>query len=169
MGLMKSEETIDWKELYFQLLDKLASFESEAEALRQKNEDLEIKVKELEEKLNTNSRNSSKPPSRDPFRPKNPKKSSGRTQGAQPGHKREMYSMDQVEKVVDLRPNTCSVCGFSNFKKVPVSVECRQTVEIPETIFEVTQYNIHTSQCSQCGKKLEPRCLKKRKEGLAPA
>ena len=23
MGLMKSEETIDWKELYFQLLDKL--------------------------------------------------------------------------------------------------------------------------------------------------
>ena len=149
---MENEETTDWKERYFQLLDKLAffetkaeeleakaeefeakagaleskakAFESETEALRQKNKALETKVKELEEKLNTNSRNSSKPPSQDPFRPKTPKKSSGRTQGAQPGHtghKREMYSMDQVEKVVELRPNTCSGCGCSNFKEVRLS------------------------------------------------
>ena len=78
---------------YFQLLDKLTSFEAkatvfeaEAKALRQKNELLETRVKELEDKLSTNSRNSSKPPSQDPFRPKSPRKSSRRTQGAQPGH-----------------------------------------------------------------------------------
>ena len=47
---------------------------------------LRVKVKELEEKLNTNSSNSSKAPSQDPFRPKKPKKSTGRRRGAQNGH-----------------------------------------------------------------------------------
>ena len=175
---MKHEETIDWKERYFQLLDKLTSFEAkatdfeaEAKALRQKNELLETRVKELEDKLNTNSRNSSKPPSQDPFRPKSPRKSSGRTQGAQPGHtghKRKMYPTDQVEKIVELKPNTCSGCGCKNFKEDPVSTEYRQTVELPVTTPKVTQYNIHTCQCSQCGKKIRAEIPKEAERGFGP-
>jgi len=49
---MEDESKIDWKKLYFELLVKVAALEAE--------------IKELREKLSTNSNNSSKPPSQDP-------------------------------------------------------------------------------------------------------
>lgn len=168
---MEQEETIDWKKRYFQLLDRLAVLELEVEALRKENKALKVKVKELEDKLNTNSRNSSKPPSQDPFRPKNPRKPSGKTQGAQPGHtghKKKMYPMDQVGKVIELKPNTCGACGCKDFKDPPVSVECRQTVELPEIKPEVTQYNIYTCRCSSCGKDTRPEIPKEAERGFGP-
>jgi transposase len=67
---MEDESQINWKERYFELL-------KEVEALR-------AEIKSLREQLNTNSKNSSKPPSQDPFRPKRDSTPSGRKQGGQP-------------------------------------------------------------------------------------
>lgn len=51
--------------------------------LRAENEALKNRVKELEEKLNTNSHNSSKSPSQDPYRTRRGKKnSSGKKAGS---------------------------------------------------------------------------------------
>ena len=68
---MKDESQINWKELYFELLKRF--------------ETLEAEVKQLREQLNTNSKNSSKPPSQDTFRSRS-SKPLGRKQGGQPGH-----------------------------------------------------------------------------------
>ncbi len=48
---------------------------------------LEKRVKDLEDKLNTNSSNSSKPPSQDPFRASKKKTPTGKPEGGQKGHK----------------------------------------------------------------------------------
>ncbi len=116
---------------------------------------LKIKVKELEEKLNTNSSNSSKAPSQDPFRPYKPKKPTGRRQGAQKGHSghsRGLFPVEQVQVLHDLRPSVCPNCQSSDFDVEAIGTEVRQVVELPEIPPEVTQYNIHTCRCSTCGK-----------------
>ena len=51
-------------------------------------EKLNADIVELKEKLNTNSSNSSIPPSQDPNRKTRKSKPSGRKQGGQPGHRR---------------------------------------------------------------------------------
>lgn len=70
---------------------------------------LKAEVRNLKDKLNTNSSNSSKPPSQDPFR-KRPKldKESGRRQGAQKGHQghsRDLIPIEQVQTLRDLKPD----------------------------------------------------------------
>lgn len=69
------------------------------------------RIAELEEQLRQNSRNSSKPPSSDLWRPKPDKRDSGRKPGGQPGHpgtKRETVPSEQVDEVVDRDPETCA-------------------------------------------------------------
>jgi len=69
------------------LIEEVKALGEENRALRVENEFLRRQVKDFEEKLNTNSRNSSKSPSQDPYRKrKGQKKPSGKKQGAQKGH-----------------------------------------------------------------------------------
>jgi transposase len=87
---------------------------------------LKAKIKELEEKLNTNSSNSSKAPSQDPFRPRRPKKSTGRRRGAQkghPGYPRTLVPIEQLQTLLDLRPEICSNCQSSDFDVDAVSTD----------------------------------------------
>src|SRR5436305_1099757 len=61
---------------------------SDLETKLARTEELEAQVAELTERLNQNSRNSSRPPSTDPVakRHKRPHESSGKKAGGQPGH-----------------------------------------------------------------------------------
>ena len=96
---------------------------------------LKVKVKELEEKLNTNSSNSSKAPSQDPFRSRRPKKSTGRRRGAQkghPGHSRTLVPIEHVQTQLHLRPQICPSCQSNDFDVEAVRTEIRQVVELPE-------------------------------------
>ena len=61
---MEDESKIDWKKLYFELLEEVTALKAE--------------IKELREKLNSNSNNSSKPPSQDPFRKSRSSQPSGK-------------------------------------------------------------------------------------------
>ena len=77
---------------------------------------LEAEVAELKERLNQNSRNSSRPPSADgpEVKRKPPQEPSGRKRGAQPGHphyQRPLVPVEQVQEVVPCKPSECRRCG----------------------------------------------------------
>jgi len=104
------DEQIDWKERYFELLKRVEALEAENKRLR--------------ELLDTNSKNSSKPPSQDPFRLKRDSKPSGRKQGGQPGHpghNRVLVPLEQVTTVIDLLPLSCPNCASIKLNPTPVS------------------------------------------------
>jgi len=161
---MEDESQINWKERYFELLKKFEALEARCQAL-------EAEVKRLREQLDTNSKNSSKPPSQDPFRSTRQSKPSGRKQGGQPGHpdhKRDLVPPDQVAKMVELFPSSCSNCSHTKFDSNPVAIEHRQVIELPEIKPDVTQYNIHTCRCEKCGKHVRADIPIEAEKGFGP-
>jgi transposase len=78
---------------------------------------LEPRVAELEARLNQTSRNSSKPPSSNPPSasppPAKPPRGKPKNKGAQSGHpdqQRELLPVEEVNRVVPLRPSRCPAC-----------------------------------------------------------
>jgi len=132
---------------------------------------LKAEIKELKEKLNTNSSNSSKPPSQDPFRAFKTKKPTGRSQGAQKGHKghsRQLIPIEQVQTLYDLKPNICPNCQSNSFDSEAIRTDVRQVVELPEAPPDVTQYNIHTCRCNCCGKHVKADIPNEAQYGFGP-
>lgn len=116
---------------------------------------LQKRLAELEERVNQNSRNSSKPPSSDPPNaPPPPKQTpSGRKAGGQPGHPghgRLLQPVESVNRVVPLRPVSCAECGALLLGEDPQPVR-RQVTELPRIEPEVTEYQHHTLTCLVCG------------------
>src|SRR5712691_10048353 len=74
------------------------------------------RVERVEARLKQTSRNSSKPPSSDPpsARPQPAQEPSGRKPGGQPGHQgqgRILKPVDDVDRVSEVRPESCAQCG----------------------------------------------------------
>jgi len=156
-----------YEELFQQLKEALL----EIQLLKIENQQLKAEIKDLKDKLNTNSSNSSKSPSQDPFRPTKKKEKTGRKQGGQPGHRghqRSLYSLDQVQTVHDLTPRECPNCQSSAFDKKAISTEVRQVIELPDMPPQVTQYNIHTCRCNSCGKHVKAEIPHEAKYGFGP-
>lgn len=134
---------------------EIKALRTENEVLRAENAALREQVKDLEEKLRTNSRNSSQSPSQDPYRKRQGrKKPSGKKQGGQPGHQghcRDIQPPEQVTEYREIRPAICPSCGEQSFETEPIATEIRQVTELPEIKPVVIQYNIHTCACSSCG------------------
>ena len=77
-------------DLLFETLFKIIDHQAEQiEGLKEENKLLRKRVEDLEKKLEhkTNSKNSSTPPSQDPYRKRGAKSSSPKNSGAQRGHK----------------------------------------------------------------------------------
>lgn len=115
------------------------------------------KIAKLEAKLNTNSTNSSKPPSTDPpWLPPNKKGGKGkRKQGAQTGHTgaaRELLPVEEVDAVVSCLPITTCGCGGSVIVD-KVNSERKQVFEIPEIQPHVTEFQIFSGCCAECAAK----------------
>ncbi len=115
---------------------------------------LTARVAELEQKVNKNSRNSSKPPSSDGLakpKPKSLRKRSKKKTGGQKGHKG--HNLKQVEKpdhVVPLSVTSCSCCA--DLTHVPVAGYInRQVFELPQPKLEVTEYRGEIKLCPKCG------------------
>ncbi|RKG99764.1 IS66 family transposase [Corallococcus sp. CA053C] len=110
--------------------------------------------RQLKERLNLNSSNSSKPPSSDaPGTPRPPKQRTGRGPGGQPGHKkheRRLLPPEAVKHVVELVPSQCKGC-----RRRLVGRDCEprrhQVVEVPPLSAIVTEYRSHALACSACG------------------
>ncbi|MEG2974001.1 MAG: IS66 family transposase [Clostridium sp.] len=104
----------------------------------------------LKEQLNKNSKNSSKPPSSDGFNkpePKSLRKSTGKKQGAQKGHKGSSFSITKDPDVfVSHVPSRCNECDLLGQCTSCAIMNKRYEVDVVvET--KVTQHQILAFQC----------------------
>jgi transposase len=119
-------------------------------------QELETEVSALRERVNRNSRNSSKPPSSDgpDVAPKPRKRAkSKRKRGGQPGHKgttRKLVPIEQVKDSYAIKPETCRKCGHALEGQDP-EPHRHQVTEIPPMVAEVVEYRLHTLSCPECG------------------
>ncbi|MEX2462554.1 MAG: IS66 family transposase [Paenibacillaceae bacterium] len=115
---------------------------------------LEQRVKELENQLNRNRRNSSKPPSSDGFKKPNPKslrESGRRSVGGQKGHPgRTLMMLDEPDHIIVHPVNACS-CGYDLTATPLVRCERRQEWDLPPLRMEVTEHQAQMKCCPACG------------------
>src|SRR4051795_6818365 len=84
--------------------------------MRQRVDELETRVGDLEARLKLNSTNSSKPPSSDPIgmKRKPPAPPSGKKRGGQAGHRkayRPLVPAEKVHETFECKPDECRRCG----------------------------------------------------------
>jgi len=115
---------------------------------------LRVKVRELGEQVGQHSQNSSRPPSSDPPGvPKRERKVSGRKAGGQPGHSgkgRRLLPEEEVDEVVEVKPEVCRRCGHLLEGNDAHAVR-HQVTDIPPVVCTTTEYRLHTLGCPECG------------------
>ena len=117
--------------------------------------DLQTQIRDLKARLDTDSHNSSKPPSSDGLNKPCPitlRKPSGRKPGGQKGHPgRNLRFSDAPDAVVTHTPTCCERCGRTLAGAVAVGVEARQVVDLPPLALFTTEHRAHTCVCPDCG------------------
>ena len=118
---------------------------------------LQKQIRQLEEQVGKNSRNSSKPPSSDPpHMKKAPPKAKGKRQrGGQPGHKghgRRLKPPEEVTRFVVSKPSECEACGALLLGADP-RPQRHQVCELPPIKPELIEYQAHALTCLCCGHK----------------
>jgi transposase len=127
--------------------------------LRRDNAELRARVEELEEKLRSDSSNSSKPPSSDPpwadpKRQKRTRDKGKRKPGGQPGHEgntRDLLPPDQVDEFVECHPPEYCSCG-GQVACDDEDPQRLQNLELPESKAYVTEFLIFCGFCERCGR-----------------
>ena len=130
----------------------------EVAELSEANRRLEIRVADLEGRLNRSSRNSSLPPSQDP--PGAPERrrapTSQRSQGAQPGHPgrgRHLAPIEALDELIDHWPSRCR-CGhvFCAAERAALGAPARhQVAELPPTAVILSEHRLQRLRCPECG------------------
>jgi transposase len=123
-------------------------------AMRQRVDELETRVRDLEARLKLNSTNSSKPPSSDPIgmKRKPPAPSSGKKRGGQPGHRkarRVLVPPEKIRETFDCKPTACRRCGDVLFGDDPEPL-IHQVAELPKIEPVVDEYRLHRLTCPTC-------------------
>jgi transposase len=123
-------------------------------AMRQRVDELETRVGDLEARLKLNSTNSSKPPSSDPIgmKRKPPAPPSGRERGGQPGHRkarRTLVPPEKVRETFDCKPIACRRCGQRLVGDDPEPL-IHQVAELPTIEPFVDEYRLHRLACPAC-------------------
>jgi len=133
----------------------LLEMDARIHALEKRLQASEQRIKELEDRLATNSRNSSKPPSTDGFnkpKPKSLRKKSGRRSGGQRGHKgHTLQRVEKPDRTEVHRVDCCAACGRSLAKQPAEKVETRQVHDLPPRQLVVTDHRAEQKRCSCCG------------------
>ena len=118
-------------------------------------DELRARLLVLEERVNLDSNNSSKPPSSNGPGQMNraQRRASARKRGAQPGHKghtRAMLDEREVNRLVDCKPDAVCECGG------PVELidqpQRHQVFEVPPMRAQVDEYRLYGGRCKGCGK-----------------
>lgn len=123
-------------------------------ALQEQVQTLSARVKELENRLGKNSKNSSKPPSTDGFRkPVTLRPQSARKPGGQKGHQGcTLEVTDQPNHTVFHDPIACSGCGQELALVEGIATdERRQVTDLPPLALEVTEHRVRQKTCPGCG------------------
>ena len=129
---------------------KIASFQLIIEGLQKDNRD-------LRDRLNKNSRNSSKPPSSDglskPPAPVSLRKKSGKPSGGQDGHAGStLVQTPHPHHVIRHSLHDCPDCGGSLENQECLRVSARQVFDIPLPEIIVTEHQIEYKHCRGCKK-----------------
>ena len=136
------------------VVDLVAAFEQIFQQQALQIAALTERVKQLENQINTNSRNSSKPPSSDGFaRTKSLRKKTGKKSGAQKGHPGHTLEMvDHPDKVETASGDPVpGVAAHVSPTGPAESVERRQVVDTPPLKLEVTEHRAEQKTCHICG------------------
>jgi transposase len=115
---------------------------------------LEQRIAELEERVNKNSTNSSKPPSSDPpsVKRRPPTPASGKKRGGQPGHRhqpRALVPPERLRQVIECKPAKCRWCGDELHGDDPEPIR-HQVAEVPPVQPVVDEYRLHRLTCPHC-------------------
>jgi Transposase and inactivated derivatives len=116
---------------------------------------LQVRVKELEDRLATNSRNSSKPPSSDGLakQTRSLRQPSTRKSGGQVGHPgTTLKQVAEPDQVLTHAPQLCASCG-TGLSEVAgrLAEERRQVFELPPLKLVVTEHRVVIKECPSCG------------------
>lgn len=117
---------------------------------------METELAALRERVNKNSRNSSRPPSSDgpagsaKTGQQTPSKRKRGGQKGHPGTTRKLVPIEAVKESFDLVPDICACCGLELTGIDPEPYR-HQVTEIPPVVAQVNEYRLHTLTCQQCG------------------
>ncbi len=144
---MKKEKFIPKTELEFKSLYEEGFSETNIYV-----QELQEKLIKAEEKLNTNSKNSSKPPSKDNNKRPNSRKKSGKSSGGQLGHKGSTLQLkEKPDTTILIEPKDCH-CGHSfTSGEVIIGEERRQEIDISKPTTITTEYKSIKYICPICG------------------
>ena len=140
MSFLSREE---FKQLANADLDKLYDY------LTEKFNALESRIKELEARLNQNSKNSHKPPSSDIFKKERDRKTSRRKSGGQTGHEGSYLKM--VANPTDTKeypaPENCEKCNQSLLEILGDS-KVGQEYTLPKLEMSIIEHRVESKKCS---------------------
>ena len=136
------------------LRELLGERDAEIAVLREQMAVLQSQVADLAARVQSNSRNSSKPPSSDGLAKPAPKSLRGKS-GRKPGRPKgqpgaTMQLSDHPDKRVRHRPSRCGCCGKSLKGAAVTAVERRQVTGIPPVRAATTEHQLLTLLCG-CG------------------
>lgn len=132
---------------------QLAAQHAQLAAQQEQLTTLSTRVKDLEDRLATDSHNSSKPPSTDrtPPQPKSLRQRSGKKPGGQPGHPGTTLEMvDSPDQVVTHLPPQCQACGTTLDDQPVLRYARRQVADLPPLTLEVVEHRAACKQCPCC-------------------
>ena len=135
---------------YEQLEQELAETKNELEKTRDLLRQALERIIKLEEKLNLDSNNSSKPPSTDQKGSTPPK--SFKKRKKREGKFRQLYPAERIDHRVECNREHCSHCGSNSVELLDIPPEIFQQVELPEVKAIVTEYLLQKYCCHSCGK-----------------
>jgi len=154
LSLSTSKDILELQSLVKDLLNRITELESANKSLQSKVESLELENKELKFCLNSNSKNSHRPPSSEGLKkkPALPKKKKGK-QGGQKGHTGKTLQMVETpDKVQPCYPSVCQ-CGCDLAETTKQLENTRQVFDLPDPRLIVTQYEQYSCHCPECGEK----------------
>ena len=121
-----------------------------------------LKIKELTERLNQNSRNSNWPSSRDTARKKKRttkslRAKSNKKKGGQKGHQGHTLALSNTPDTIEThRPSSCQHCqtAFADGQQV-ISIRKRQVHDLPPIRLVVHEHQSECLLCSECGQETQ--------------
>jgi transposase len=122
-------------------------------AMQEQIDALKAEVKELRDRLDADSHNSSKPPSSDGFqKPVSLRKPTGKKPGGQKGHPgRTLSFSDTPDQIVVHSPVCCAGCGKALAGVEGCQTQRRQVVDLPPLSLVTTEHRIESKRCPDCG------------------
>ena len=111
-------------------------------------------IKKLEDKLAINSRNSSKPPSKDEHKPpkaRSLRKKTGKQPGGQAGHSGRGHKLsDNPDDIFKYSVSTCEDCGNDLSQVAPDEILRKQVEDIPPLRTIITEHQVEIKTCPCC-------------------